>query len=168
MRLAFLIACAALVVNVVSLRGQGPVTWLLINGKFWTVNPAQKEAEAVAIRGNRIVAVGTTSEILRLKLPDTPVTDLQGKLVLPGFNDTHVHFYPGGANLTGPQLRYSRSEEEFRDTLSAFAHKLPNGHWITGGAWDEENWKPARLPTRQLIDPVTPDWPVFVDRLDGH
>lgn len=151
-----------------SLRGQGPVTWLLINGKFWTVNPAQKEAEAIAIRGNRIVAVGTSSEILGFKLRDTPVTDLQGRRVLPGFNDAHVHFYAGGANLTGPQLRYSKSEEEFRDTLAAFAHKLPKGHWITGGTWDEENWKAARLPTRQLIDPVTQDWPVFVDRLDAH
>jgi predicted amidohydrolase YtcJ len=153
---------------VVSLRGQGPLTWLLINGKFWTVNPAQKEPEAIAIRGNRIVAVGTSSEILRFKLPDTPVTDVQGRRVLPGFNDAHVHFYAGGANLTGPQLRYSKSEEEFRDTLAAFAHELPKGHWITGGTWDEQNWKPARLPTRQLIDPLTPDWPVFVDRLDGH
>ncbi len=152
----------------VSIHAEDSFTWLLVNGKFWTVNPAQREVEAVAIRGNRIAAVGTTSEILNLKQPDTPVLDLQGKRVLPGFDDAHVHFYSGGANLTGPQLRYSKSQEEFRDTLAVFARSLPKGRWITGGNWDHENWSPARLPTHQLIDGVTPDWPVFVQRLDGH
>lgn len=144
------------------------MTWLLTNGKFWTGNPAHKEVEAVAIRGNRIAAVGTTSEMLNLKSPDTPVTDLEGARVLAGFDDAHVHFYSGGADLAGPQLRYSKSPEEFRDTLAEFARRLPSGHWITGGEWDEENWTPAQLPTRQLIDPATPNWPVFVSRLDGH
>jgi len=147
---------------------QPSITLILIHGKIWTVNPQQKEAEAVAISGNRIVAVGSTSEILDLKRPDTPVVDLNGKRVLPGLNDAHVHFYAGGADLAGPQLRYSKSEQEFRATLEAFVHQLPRGEWITGGEWDHENWSPARLPTRQLIDPVTKDWPVFVSRLDGH
>jgi predicted amidohydrolase YtcJ len=147
---------------------QPSITLILIHGKIWTVNPQQKEAEAAAISGNRIVAVGSTSEILALKQPGTQVVDLNGKRVLPGFNDAHVHFYSGGADLAGPQLRYSKSEQEFRGTLGAFAHQLPRGEWITGGEWDHENWSPARLPTRQLIDPVTKDWPVFVSRLDGH
>ncbi|HEX3682270.1 MAG TPA: amidohydrolase [Bryobacteraceae bacterium] len=147
---------------------QPSITLILIHGKIWTVNPQQKEAEAVAIGGNHIVAVGSTSEILDLKQPGTPIVDLNGKRVLPGFNDAHVHFYSGGADLAGPQLRYAKSEQEFRDTLSVFAHQLPRGEWITGGEWDHENWSPARLPTRQLIDPVTNEWPVFVSRLDGH
>ena len=141
---------------------------LLINGKIWTGNPKQPEAEAVAIAGNRIAAVGSTSEILNLKQPETPVIDLEGKRVLPGFNDAHVHFYDGGANLAGPQLRYSKSPQEFRDTLAEFARRQPAGRWITGGDWDHENWNPPALPTRQLIDPVTPNWPVFINRLDGH
>jgi predicted amidohydrolase YtcJ len=157
-----------LVAGLLSGQSQPTVTLILINGKIWTVNPQQKEAEAVAIGGNRIVAVGSTSEISKLKEPGTHVIDLHGRRVLPGFNDAHVHFYSGGANLTGPQLRYTKSEREFRDTLGAFAHQLPPGEWITGGTWDHENWSPARLPTRQLIDPVTKSWPVFVDRLDGH
>lgn len=162
------VSCLALVAAVGSIHAQIPVTWLLINGKFWTVNPAQPEVQAIAIRGNRIVAVGTTDEILQLKGSDTPVTDLEGKRVLPGFNDAHVHFYSGGANLTSPALRYSKSQQDFRNTLAEFARHQPTGHWITGGDWDEQNWTPARLPTRQLIDPVTGDWPVFVNRLDGH
>lgn len=168
MRLTFLAVCAALGCAVVSLNSQTSLSLLLINGKFWTVNPAQKEAEAVAIRGNRIVAVGTTSEMLNLKSQETAVIDLEGRRVLPGFDDAHVHFYSGGSDLTSPQLRHSKSEEEFRDTLAEYARHLPSGRWITGGTWDEQNWTPARLPTRQLIDPVTQNWPVFISRLDGH
>jgi predicted amidohydrolase YtcJ len=144
------------------------ITLMLINGKIWTVNPRQKEAEAVAISGNHIVAVGSTADILDLKQAGTRVLDLDGKRVLPGFDDAHVHFYSGGADLAGPQLRYSKSEVEFRNKLEAFAKQLPKGEWITGGEWDHENWSPARLPARQLIDPVTKSWPVFVSRLDGH
>jgi predicted amidohydrolase YtcJ len=151
----------------VSLRGQS-ITLLLTNGKIWTVNPDQREAEAVAISGNRIVAVGTSADILKLRQQDTRVVDLDGKRVLPGFNDAHVHFFAGGSSLAGPQLRYSRSEEEFRATLAVFAQHTPKGQWITGGNWDHENWTPARLPTRQLIDDATKDWPVFINRLDGH
>jgi predicted amidohydrolase YtcJ len=147
---------------------QAATTLILINAKIWTVNPQQKEAEAVALAGNRIVAVGSTADILKWKQERTRVIDLDGKRVLPGFNDAHVHFYSGGANLAGPQLRYSKSEQEFRNTLGEFARQLPRGEWITGGEWDHENWTPARLPTRQLIDPVTKNWPVFVARLDGH
>jgi predicted amidohydrolase YtcJ len=152
----------------VLVRAQESITLLLINGKIWTVNPQQKQAEAVALAGNRIIAVGTTSEISRLKQPATQVIDLEGKRVLPGFDDAHVHFYSGGASLAGPQLRYSKSEQEFRATLAAFARRTPKGQWITGGNWDHENWMPARLPTRQFIDNVTKDWPIFVNRLDGH
>ena len=144
------------------------ITLILLNGKIWTENPRQKEAEAVAIDGNRIVAVGTTAEISKLKEPYTHIVDLDGKRVVPGFNDAHVHFYSGGAALAGPQLRYTKSQQEFRDTLAAYAKTQPSGRWITGGNWDHENWHPAALPTHQLIDSVTPHWPVFVNRLDGH
>src|SRR5436305_4929085 len=147
---------------------QESVTLLLINGRIWTVNPQQKEAEAVAIAANKIVGVGSTADILKLKGPGTATIDLDGRRVLPGFNDAHVHFFAGGSNLTGPQLRYSRSQSEFRNTLEAFVHHVPKAQWITGGNWDHENWRPAALPSRQLIDPVTPDRPVPTKRLDGH
>jgi predicted amidohydrolase YtcJ len=149
-------------------HAQESITLLLVNGKIWTVNAQQKEAEAVAVAGNRIVAIGTTSVISRLRQTGTLVVDLEGRRVLPGFNDAHVHFYSGGSSLAGPQLRYSNSEQEFRKTLAAFARRRPKGQWITGGNWDHENWTPARLPSHQLIDNVTKDWPVFVNRLDGH
>ena len=164
------VLCAAFVAFLAGLssHAQSPITLILTHGKFWTVNPAQEQVEAVAIAGNRIVAVGSDSEILNLKQDNTPVIDLEGKRVLPGFNDAHVHFFSGGTNLTGPQLRYSKSPDEFRATLAEYARHVPSNRWITGGNWDEQNWTPAQLPTRQLIDPVTPRWPVFVSRLDGH
>ncbi len=147
---------------------QSWITFIFTNGKIWTANPHQAEAQAVAIAGNRIAAVGSNSEILKLKQPATQVVNLGGRRMLPGFNDAHVHFYFGGAALSGPQLRYATSEQQFRDELAGYAQQLPNGEWITGGSWDQENWSPPRLPTRQLIDPVTKHWPVFVSRLDGH
>ncbi len=149
-------------------NAQPPPTLIFTNAKIWIGNPEQKEAAAVAISGNRIVAVGTTSEILKLKQSGSTVIDLHGRRVLPGFNDAHVHFYDGGAALAGPQLRYSKSAAEFRNTLAEFAQHVPRGQWITGGEWDHENWSPAQLPTHELIDGVTQDWPVFIERLDGH
>ncbi len=168
MRAGFLrlLVTAAFCISVV--KAQTSITLLLVNGKVWTENPQQREAQAIAIAGGRIAAVGTNSEILRLKQENTEVLDLEGHLVLPGFNDAHVHFYPGGASLTGPQLRNLKSPEEMRDALAAFAAQLPKGQWITGGNWDHENWNPPRLPTHQLIDSATKYWPVFVNRLDGH
>src|SRR3954464_6487239 len=151
-----------------SAKAQSTVTLLLVNGKFWTANPDQPEAEAVALAGNRIAAVGTTAAIEKWKQPGVTSIDLDGHRVLPGFNDAHVHFLAGGTNLTGPQLRLSKSQTEFRDTLAAFAKTQPKGRWITGGNWDHENWTPARLPDRALIDGVTADWPVMIKRLDGH
>ena len=140
----------------------------LVNGKIWTVSEAQPQAEAVACRQGRIVAVGTTAEIRRLIGATTRVVDLQGRLVVPGFNDAHVHFFNGGAGLASVQLRDAKSEAEFRERIRAFATRLRPGRWILEGNWDHENWTPARLPTRQLIDDVTPHNPVFIQRLDGH
>jgi len=147
---------------------QPSASLVLLNGKIWTVNDRQPRAEAVACLGSRIVAVGPDSEVRKWIGAGTEVIDLGGKLVLPGFNDAHVHFFSGGENLAAVQLRDAKSEDEFRRRIAEFAAKQPAGRWITGGDWDHENWTPARLPTRQLIDAVTAGHPVFVNRLDGH
>lgn len=145
-----------------------PADLLLVNGKIWTGNAAQPTAEAVACRHGRIVAVGRTGDIRQLAGTGTQVVDLRGKLAVPGFNDAHLHFTQGGQHLASVQLRTARSQAEFRERIAGFAARLPKGRWITGGEWDHENWKPAALPTCQLIDAVTPDNPVLVSRLDGH
>ena len=141
---------------------------ILINGKVWTVSTAQPQAEAVACIDERIVAVGKSDEVRKWAGPKTKVIDLAGRLVVPGFNDAHVHFYTGGTHLAGVQLRDAQSEADFSKRIAAQAARLPKGGWVTGGDWDHENWTPARVPTRQLIDAGTLDHPVFVNRLDGH
>ncbi|MBS1807270.1 MAG: amidohydrolase [Acidobacteria bacterium] len=141
---------------------------ILVNGKVWTVNDKEPEAEAIAILGNRIIAVGTTQAIRKFSGPQTRMLDLQGRRVVPGFNDAHVHLFNGGAGLASVQLRDAKSPEEFSQRIAAFASKIPKNRWILEGNWDHENWSPAKLPTRQLIDANTPNNPVFVQRLDGH
>jgi len=147
---------------------QPRATLVLLNGSIHTMNGAQPIAHAVAVIGSRIVEVGDNDALRRWIGPGTRVVDLHGRLVVPGFNDAHVHFYQGGDTLASVQLRTARSPEEFRDRIAAFSEHLPAGRWVLNGAWDHENWTPARLPTRQLIDAVTRDHPVFVWRLDGH
>jgi predicted amidohydrolase YtcJ len=151
-----------------SAQAQLPADLLLLNGKIWTGNNKQPEAEALAILGNRIVAVGTTAQIRKLAGANTRIIDLKSRRVVPGFNDAHVHFFDGGAGLASVQLRDAKTLADFRDRIGAFAKKLPKGRWVLNGNWDHENWQPAALPTRQLIDAVTPDNPVFINRLDGH
>ena len=151
-----------------AIAGPGPCDLALLRGKIWTENPAQPAAEAIAITGNRIVQVGTSAEIQKLCGADTKVIDLKGRRVVPGFNDAHVHFYTGGSSLTSVELRSTRSAAEFRDKIAAFARKRPQGEWILNGSWDHESWQPATLPTHELIDSVTPNNPVFVNRSDGH
>ncbi len=151
-----------------TLQAQPAATLVLVHGKVWTGSPSAPEAEAVACLGSRIVAVGRDAAIERWIGPGTKVIDLAGRRLVPGFDDAHVHFFYGGRDLSSVHLRDARSEDEFRSRIAAFAAKLPSGRWITGGAWDHENWTPARLPTRQLIDSVTGDHPLLVTRLDGH
>ncbi len=143
-------------------------TLVLAHGHIWTENPSQPEAEAVAVYGNRILRVGTSEDVLRLAGPATRVIELHGRRVVPGFNDAHVHFVPGGQGLAGVQLRDATSQAEFRQRIASFARTQPDGAWIVMGEWDHERWTPAVLPTHQLIDDVTQKNPVFVERLDGH
>ena len=144
------------------------VDLILIGGKIWTENPAQPEAEAIAVSGGNVFRVGTSAEILSLRSTETRVVDLQGRRVVPGFNDAHVHFYYGGVSLASVQLRTAKSKEEFRDRIANFARTRPKGDWIQLGEWDPQAWNPSTLPTHELIDDVTRDHPVFVNRVDAH
>lgn len=141
---------------------------VLLNGKIWTGDNDQPYTEAAAVFQDRIVKVGSTSEIKKLITEDTEVIDLDGRLVLPGFIDCHVHFVSGGIWLSGVHLKDSRTPEEFGERLKRKSAELPEGAWITGGNWDHENWPGTPLPTKELIDRYVPDRPVFVTRYDGH
>ncbi|MBA3322731.1 MAG: amidohydrolase [Pyrinomonadaceae bacterium] len=141
---------------------------VIINANVRTMDGQRPAAEAVAIYGNRIAAIGTTEEVRRLAGAETKMIDARGALVLPGFNDSHVHFLDGGAHLASVQLRDAVTPAEFAERIRRFAETTPKGRWITGGDWDHERWPGAPLPTKELIDKHTPETPVFVNRLDGH
>jgi predicted amidohydrolase YtcJ len=141
---------------------------IIVNAKVHTMNQAQQLAEGVAVIGNRIVTVGSTEEIEKLAGKNTRVIDAKGQLVLPGFNDAHVHFMSGGFQLSSVDLRDANTPQEFAERIRDFAAKLPPGRWITGGDWDHERWPDAKLPTKELVDRYTPNTPIFVNRLDGH
>ncbi len=141
---------------------------VLINGKVRPMDKANTTFAAIAIKGNLIAAFGNSAEILSLADASTNVIDLKGKTVIPGFNDAHVHFSETGSQLSSVDLRDAKTPQEFIERIEAFAAKLPKGRWILGGKWDHENWTPNALPTAAMIDAVTPNNPVFVDRLDGH
>ena len=141
---------------------------IIVNASIHTMNSAQPSAEAIAIHGNRIVAVGSSEEIKKLGGSNTRVIDAHAQLMLPGFNDAHVHFMSGGFQLSSVDLRDANTPQEFADRVRSFAAKLPPGRWMTGGDWDHERWPDAKLPTKELIDRYTPNTPVFVNRLDGH
>jgi hypothetical protein len=141
---------------------------VLLNGKVWTGNPQQPLAQAIAVRGERILAVGSVEQVRSLVDRHTQVIDLQGKLALPGFIDNHTHFMSGGFQLLTVSLRDAQTEKEFARRLGEKAASLPEGRWITGGEWDHENWPGAALPKKESVDPLTAKTPVFVTRLDGH
>jgi predicted amidohydrolase YtcJ len=163
-----LVLSLAVLICAAAAHAQDCATLVLVDGHVWTENPAQPQAEAIAVYGNRILRVGTSDEVRRLAGPSTRVIDLHGRRVVPGFNDAHVHFVTGGLVLANVQLLDVSSQAEFRERISRFAQSQPSGAWILSGIWDHERWTPAALPIHQLIDDVTPKNPVFVMRLDGH
>lgn len=138
-----------------------------INGKVYTVNENQPLAQAVVVQDSKIIFVGSDDDAKKIIDKNTDVVDLNGKLMLPGFNDNHVHFLTGGFYLLGIDLRPANSTSEFKQILKDYAKRYP-GKWITGGYWDHEKWEVKDLPSKEMIDEVVSDQPVFVERLDGH
>jgi predicted amidohydrolase YtcJ len=141
---------------------------VLINGRVWTVNPAQPWVEAVAVDGDRVLRVGGTAEIKKLVGKKTRVIDLKGGLALPGFLDSHTHFLEGGFSLSSIQLRDVTSREEFVRRVEEKARSLRKGEWILHGNWDHEQFSPPELPRKEWIDAVSPENPVCVCRYDEH
>jgi len=143
-------------------------TLIITNAAVYTVDKQHPTAEAVAVIDSRIVAVGSNAEIDSWRGPQTKVINAGGKLVLPGFNDAHVHFLQGGAQLDQVNLTDAASPEEFARRIGRQVKKTPKGEWVLGGRWDETKWAKPELPTKELVDPVTGETPIFVERYDGH
>jgi len=141
---------------------------IITNAKIWTVDASQPLAQAVAVLEDRIVAVGSNAAVDAWRGPNTKVIDAAGKLLLPGFNDAHVHFVSGGEQLDNVQLKDVTNPQEFARRIAERAKITPQGEWVQGGNWDETKWNPPNMPTKEMIDALTPDTPVFVSRYDGH
>src|SRR5215471_8331054 len=163
--LSVLIIMATLSANAES---KPSATLVVTNAAVYTVDKRHPKAEAVAVIGDRIVAVGSRADIDLWRGPETKVIDAGGKLLLPGFNDAHVHFIQGGAQLDQVQLTDAATPGEFAKRIAAQVKKTPKGEWVLGGRWDETRWPRPELPTKALVDPVTGGTPIFIERYDGH
>jgi len=140
---------------------------VITRANIWTGEPLQPGATALAIIGDRVVDVGGADAMERWRGSQTTVIDAEGRRVVPGFNDAHVHFVDGGTQLDSVDLKDADSPQEFARRIAARAKSKP-GEWIQGGDWDDQRWTPPELPTRTLIDDETNGTPVFVSRYDGH
>jgi predicted amidohydrolase YtcJ len=141
---------------------------VISHANVWTGDVARPDAEAIAIIGERVVDVGGAREIERWRGAGTREIDAGGRRVIPGFNDAHVHFVDGGSQLDYLDLKDAATPQEFAKRIGDRAKTMRAGEWMLGGNWDDQNWTPARLPTKEMIDSLTPSNPVFLNRYDGH
>jgi len=132
---------------------------VLRGGRVWA-GKDRPGGTALAVGGERVVAVGSDDSVRGLIGAHTRIVELGGRLVVPGFNDAHVHFMAGGFGLLSVDLRDATDEAELTRRIGAHTRRLPKGTWILNGNWDHERWPSRREPTRALLDAVTPDHPV--------
>lgn len=142
-------------------------TMCIINARIWTGDSTQPWAEAMAVNGEKIIYVGTSDEVKRMISNTSILIDAKDQMVLPGFNDAHIHFIDGGFGLSSVSLRDAKTKQEFIDRIAAFVKTVPAGTWILNGDWDHTNWG-GELPKAEWIDSVSTEHPVFIQRLDGH
>ena len=144
----------------------GPVDLIVFNGKVYTADGSGSMAEAVAVRGNQILRVGSNRDINRLRRPQTVVVDALGAAVLPGFNDASAHFIDGGVALDAVDLRDAATIDEIQARIRTWAEAHPDRPWIIGGGWDSGAF--AAGPTRQLLDAAVADRPAYLLSRDGR
>jgi predicted amidohydrolase YtcJ len=161
-----------LVPVVLAAQSQGEPTALadtiFTNGNVYTVDDATPHAEAIGIKGERILFVGSTDEVKKYSGPKSRTIDLHGKTVVPGFTDSHYHIFGVGERLMQLDLQSANSRELFFSKIKQQVEKVGPGRWITGRGWIETFWKPPEFPTREDLDRIAPANPVFLVRADGH
>ncbi len=146
-----------------------PADLIIVNAKVWTgTKPSSPEPTAIAVTGDAIVAVGTDAQVRARGGANTKIIDAQGRRVIPGMTDSHTHIISGGFQLARLALRDVRSREEFVRAVEAEVKKKKKGEWVLGGRWSVESWNKPEQPNKSWLDPVSPDNPVFLSRMDGH
>ena len=141
---------------------------VLRDGRIYTVDAKHPWAEAIAIRGEKILAVGTDREILRYRNSSTKIIDAQGRLVLPAFTDCHVHFLDGSTALQQVALDDAKTIAEVQQRVKAFAAAHPKDSWVLGRGWTYPEFAPSGLPDKKYLDEIIPDRPVYLEGFDGH
>jgi predicted amidohydrolase YtcJ len=145
-----------------------PPTLILLNGVIYTGDTSRPRVQAVAIRGEMIVAAGATSEMRRLAGPGTRIVDLQGRFAMPGFNDAHIHLANGGQAKLAVDLEGAKSLVEFQSRIRARLGEFKAGEWVKGRGWDHTLWPEKRFPTRADLDAISSKHPMMFTRVDGH
>lgn len=140
---------------------------IVTNATIWTGDKNNTVAQAMAIAGDTIIAIGTNEEMETFKGNTTEIIDAEGKFITPGFIDSHVHLLQGGNSLLSVELRDAKTPAEFTKRIADYTKTLQAGEWILEGNWDHTLWG-GELPTKEWIDQYTPNNPVVVYRLDGH
>jgi predicted amidohydrolase YtcJ len=138
---------------------------IFLNGKIWTGDDAQPTAQALAIAGDKLVAIGTNADIKKLVSSDTAVVDLHGRFVIPGFQDSHLHF--PGPSINETNLVGADTLEDFQRRIADFAKSHPDLPWIIGSGWGYATF-PNQSPDKKYLDAVVTDRPVYVTERDGH
>ena len=170
---AYAVACIVGVTFIAGLivgaqrEDDGPVDLIVINGKVYASDGGGDLAEAVAVRGNKVIRVGSNREIQRLKRAQTTVIDAKGGAVMAGFNDAHAHLINGGLSLDQVSLIDAKTLDEVKDTIKVWAESHPERAWIVGRGWYYQAFNGA-MPTRQLLDTLVPDRPAYLIAYDGH
>ncbi len=158
---------AVLIILAGPLNAEEAADILLLRGRVWTAGTNPSWAEAVAVRGGRVVAVGTTGEVESLRGPGTEVIHLGGRLVLPGFDDAHVHLIDGSISLDRVDLADLRDVPQIQARIKEWARAHPQKPWVVGGGWAYASF-PGGLPVRQQLDAVVRDRPAFLESYDVH
>jgi len=141
---------------------------VFVNGNIYTMNERQPRAEAIAVKGDRIVFVGSNADAKKYQSAETKTVDLAGKTVVPGLTDSHCHIFGIGEREMNLNLEGANTLEDFLARVKERVAKTERGKWITGRGWIETFWKPPQFPTCADLDKIAPDNPVFLTRADGH
>jgi predicted amidohydrolase YtcJ len=167
-----LLPLAAIISLCASLQAANPTAnsadTIVLNARIYTVNPQQPWAEALAIVGEKILAVGTKNEIEKYRGASTRIIDAQSHLVLPGFEDCHIHFMDGSMGLTQVNLNEAKTVPEIQKRVKDYAESHPKEPWITGMGWSYPTFGPSALPDKKILDDVVPTRPVYLVAFDGH
>src|SRR6266576_5611929 len=145
-----------------------PADLILVNAHVYTVNPQQEWADAIAVRGDKIIAVGDKAKIETYRGKTTKVIDAQSRLLLPGFTDCHIHFMDGSLGLTRVDLNGAGTVAEIQKRVKAYADSHPQESWIQGMGWTYPTFKPSGLPDKKILDDVVSDRPIYLVAFDGH